>query len=224
MRILVVEDIHNDIENLMQFIDKVSEFNFDLVVCPGDFTDIAPMGFSQEDIGRIVIEELKSLGKPLLAVPGNQDAALIKVFDEEHINVHGKGKTIGGVGFYGFGGAKTPFKSAYEPDESEIEFGLRSAYEEIKNAKIKVQITHNPPFNTKLDMIPSGNHVGSKVVRALIEEFKPDAAVCAHIHEARGVDEIGRTKIINSGRFPEGYCGLIDITDSGVEAKVVNLI
>jgi len=224
MRILVIGDIHNDVESMLQFLDKASQLNYDIIVCPGDFTDVAPKGFSQEEIGRLVIEELKSTGKPLIAVPGNWDIDIVKLFDEDNIGVHGKGKIIDGIGFYGFGGAKTPFGTAYEPTEAEIDVGIRKAYEDVKDVKFKILVTHNPPKNTKLDMIASGAHVGSETVRKFIEEHEPQAAICAHIHEARGVDEIGSTKIINPGRFPEGYCGIIDISDEGVEVKVISLI
>lgn len=221
---MVIADIHNDIENMLQFLDKSLELKFDVIVCPGDFTDIAPKGFSQEEIGKIIIEELKSLGKPLIAVPGNWDDKLIKMFIEDEMSVHGKGKIIDGVGFYGFGGAKTPFGTSYEPSESEVEAGLKRAFEDVRGAEILVQVTHSPPISTKLDIIPSGAHVGSNVVRSFIEANKPHVAICAHIHEARGVDLIGNTKIINPGRLPEGYCGIVDITKGSVDAKIFNLI
>ena len=224
LRILTIADIHNDVESLPQFLDKAVELNFDVVVCPGDFTDVAPRGFSQEEIGRVIIEELKGLKKPVLAVPGNWDGVLIKILEEEGISIHGKGKIVGGIGFYGFGGAKTPFGTAYEPNENEIESGLKRAYEEVKDAKPIVQVTHNPPINTKLDIISSGAHVGSDVVRSFIEIKEPRVAICAHIHEARGVDIIGSTKVVNPGRLPEGYCGVIDITKESVDAKIINLI
>lgn len=224
MRILVIGDMHNDVENLMQYIDMASQLRFDIIVCPGDFTDIAPKGFSSIEIGRLILEQLKATGKPLLAVPGNQDDRMIPVFEREGISVHGRGKVVDGIGFYGFGGAKTPFGTAYEPGEEDIEAGVRDAYESVKDVPIRVQVTHNPPIGTRLDMISTGAHVGSPVVRKLIEELKPAAAICAHIHEARGVDEIGQTKVINPGRFPEGYCGIIDIREGTVDMKVVNLI
>jgi len=107
---------------------------------------------------------------------------------------------------------------------AEIEAGLRKAYDAVRGAKYRVQVTHNPPFGTRADMLPSGLHVGSKAVRMLIEELKPEVAVCAHIHEARGVDELGTTKIINPGRLPEGYCGIVEIKDGIVSAEIVNLI
>jgi Icc-related predicted phosphoesterase len=224
LRILVIADIHNDVENIPQFLDRAEELKFDVIVCPGDFLDAPPTGVTREEIGLIILEELKSLGRPVLAVPGNQDDILINVFKEEGMSIHGVGKTIDGVGFYGFGGSKTPFGTAYEPSDSEIGAGLEKAYEEVKDVVMKVQVTHNPPINTKLDIIPSGAHVGSESVRKFIEDKKPDVAVCAHIHEGRGVDVIGNTKVINPGRFPEGYCGIVEISDKGVDAKVVNLI
>ncbi len=95
--------------------------------------------------------------------------------------------------------------------------------EEVKHVKKIVQVTHMPPFKTKLDVVYTGAHVGSEVVRKFIEEYKPLVAISAHIHEARGIDEIGKTKLINSGRFPEGYCGLVSINEE-VNARIINLI
>jgi Icc-related predicted phosphoesterase len=224
MNILVVSCIHNDIENIMEYSDKLSLLNFDVIVCPGDFTDVPPKGFTPVDIGEIILEELCSFNKPVLSVPGSWDKDLIELLDKKDVSIHGKGRVVGGVGFYGFGGAKTPFNLPYEPDEMDIKLGLEAAYNEVKNCMIKVQVTHAPPARTKIDVIASGAHVGSEIVRKFIEENQPAVAISAHIHEARGVDEIGKTKLINSGRFPEGYCGLVSIKNGSVEAKIINLI
>jgi Icc-related predicted phosphoesterase len=225
MKILEVADFHNDIENVFNFLDKLSLLEFDVIVCPGDFTDYnVPKGFTRIDLASIIVEELKTFKKPIIAVPGNMDYEIIEFLEKEGISVHGRSKIIDNFGFYGFGGAKTPFETPLEPSEEEMRKGLEKAYEEIKNCEYKIQVTHVPPFKTKLDIISSGAHVGSETVRNFIEEKKPIVAICAHIHEARGIDEIGKTKIINSGRFPEGYCGLIKIENGKVEAKIVNLI
>jgi len=223
MNVLVISDIHNDIENIMNYLDKISLLNFDVIVLPGDFTDIPSKGFSTLDVGKIIIEELKGLKKSILAVPGNLDGDLIELLDKEKISIHGKGKIIDNVGFYGFGGAKTPFKTSLEPSEEEIKLGLEKAYNDVKSAKIKIQITHTPPARTAVDMLYTGTHVGSEAVRKFIEEKKPLVAVSAHIHEAKGIDNIGETKLINAGRFPEGSCGLISIKDGKADVKVVNL-
>lgn len=225
MNILVISDIHNDVENLLNYIDKVAMLNFDLIICPGDFTDITlPKGFTKVDIGKLIIEELNGLKKPILALPGNLDKEIIPLLEEEKINLHGNGKIIKDVGIYGFGGAKTPFSTSLEPTEEEIRTGLGRGFEKVKNAKIKVQVTHNPPAGTKMDLLYTGAHVGSEAVRMFIEEKKPAVAISAHIHEARGTDVLGETKLINSGRFPEGYCGLISIKKDEISTKVINLI
>jgi hypothetical protein len=226
MNIVVVSDIHGDIENLFTYFDKIKELVFDVIVCPGDFTDAnIPKGFTQEDVARLIIKELKLLKKPILAVPGNVDTKnMIKIFEDEGISIHGKGKIIGDFGFYGYGGAQTPFETNIEPTEEELKLGLKNSWNEVKNAKYKVQVTHNPPSGTRVDMIQSGLHVGSNAVREAIESYEPLVAISAHIHEARGTDRVKKTFIINSGRFPEGYFGLINIENDNVSGKILNLI
>lgn len=225
MNILVIGDIHNDVENLMTLLDKVSSLDFDLVLCIGDVTDLGvPKGFSRVDIARLILEELKTFNKPILVVPGNMDRDIIPLIEEEGISLHGHGRVIENVGLYGFGGAKTPFGSPLEPTEEELKAGLERGYEEAKDGGLKVQVTHTPPARTKIDMLLSGGHVGSEVVRSFIEEKKPCVGISAHIHEARGTDELGETKLINPGRFPEGYCGLVTVKKDSVNTKIINLI
>jgi hypothetical protein len=226
MNIVVISDIHGDIENMLSYLDKIKELNFDVIVCPGDFTDInVPYGFTQEEIARLIIGELKSVKKPVLSVPGNMDTKdMIKIFEEEGVSIHGKGKIIKGVGFYGYGGAKTPFGTNIEPGEEEMKLGLQNSWEEVKECKYKVQITHAPPHNTRMDIIQSGIHVGSTAVREFIEKYQPILAVSAHIHEAKGIDYLKNTFLINSGRFPEGYFGFVSIENNKVNGKVLNLI
>lgn len=223
MDIVVIGDIHNDVENIMNYADKLSSLNFDAIICPGDFTDVGLRGFSQVDIARLVIEELKTFNKPIVAVPGNFDKEVLPVLEQEKISIHGKGKVIKGIGFYGFGGARTPFNTPLEPSEDEMKAALKRGFEEVKNSKIKIQVTHVPPARTKMDLLYTGAHVGSEAVRKFIEEKRPNVAVSSHIHEARGVDELGSTKLINAGRFPEGYCGIISVNEQEITTKVLNL-
>jgi uncharacterized protein len=221
--ILVISCIHNDLENILNYFDKISQMKFDVIVCPGDFTDFPPRGFSQVSIGKLVLEELKLFGRPILAVPGSWDKVFLPELELSKVSIHGRGRIIGDVGFFGYGGAKTPFNLPLEPNEEELKMGLESAYEQVVNAKYKIMVTHAPPARTSLDRISSGAHVGSGAVREFLETAKPDVAICAHIHEARGVDEVGDTKIINSGRFPEGYCGIVTLDDGRIDVKIVNL-
>lgn len=224
MNILVLSDIHNDVENIINFVDKISMLDFDVIVCPGDFADIPPKGFTKVDITRLILEELRSLKKPIIAVPGNQDKEVVAFLEKEKVSVHGRGVVIDGFGFFGYGGARTPFKTSLEPSEEEIGTGLKDAYNDVNGVKTLVLVTHMPPARTRLDGLYGNAHVGSEAVRKFIEEKQPALAVSAHLHELRGVDDIGKTKLINSGRFPEGYCGLVSIENDKVSAKIVNLI
>lgn len=225
MKILVIGDIHADIENMLSLLDKVKEYEFDVIICPGDIIDTTvPKGFSSEEIVKIIIEELKTLKKPLFMVPGNMDGEILDTLEKEEVSLHEKGIKIGNYGFYGFGGARTPFDTSFEPSEEEILKGLNKGFEIVKDAKYKIQVTHMPPFNTKIDIIFSGAHVGSEVIRKFIEEKKPIAAISAHIHEAKGIDRINNTLLLNPGKFSEGYCGLVEIENSKVEGKIITLI
>jgi Icc-related predicted phosphoesterase len=225
MDIVVVSDIHGDVENLLTYLDKIKELKFDVVVCPGDLTDVnTPKGFTQEDIAKLIISELKSLKVPVLAVPGNVDPKnIVKIFEDEGISIHGRGKVVKGFGFFGYGGAKTPFETNIEPTEEELKLGLENAYKDVERAKFKVQVTHAPPHDTRLDLIRSGIHVGSNAVRSFIENHRPILAISAHIHEARGTDKLKGTFLINSGRFPEGYLGLVSIDNGAINGKVLNI-
>jgi hypothetical protein len=102
--------------------------------------------------------------------------------------------------------------------------GLRRGFDEVKDTKIKIQVTHAPPARTKMDLLYTGAHVGSEAVRKFIEDNRPNVAVSSHIHEARGIDELGTTKLINAGRFPEGHCGIIMINGNDVTTRILSLV
>jgi len=225
MEILAVGCIHNDIENMFRLVDAASQLDFDVVVFPGDFTDLnLPRGFTRVDVAKIIVSELEALGKPLICVPGSWDKDVAPYLEKKGISVHGRGKIINGIGFYGYGGARTPFNTLFEPTDGEIELGLMKAYEEVKSAEAKVQVTHMPPAGTVVDKIFSGAHVGSEVVRKFIEARGPEVAISAHIHEARGVGDLGRTKLVNPGRLPEGNAAILSVRRGHADARMVSLI
>ena len=223
MKVVVIACIHNDVESIINFSDRLAELNFDVIVCPGDFLDAPIKKIDSLELGKLIVSALKTFDKPLLVVPGCWDKVLINFFEKEGISILGKGVVVDNVGFYGFGGAKTPFNLPYEPSEEEIKTGLEKGWNDVKDCKYKIQVTHAPPLDTKLDIITIGAHVGSSSVREFIEKHQPTTAICCHIHEARNVDVIGKTKIINPGRFPEGYCGFITIEKDLVDVKLINL-
>jgi Icc-related predicted phosphoesterase len=224
MKIAAIGCIHNEIERLPILFEKVASYEPDILISVGDIADASfPKGFEPIDIGKIFLEEAKEYFKKVLIVPGTWDKDLISFFQKQNVLIHGRGESIGDVGIYGFGGAQTPFNTPYEPSDKEIEEGLRKAFNEIKDKKIKIQATHAPPFNSTLDLV-GNKHVGSLAVRKIIEEFSPQVAICAHIHESVGKDFIKNSLVINVGKFTEGYFGLIEIKNDSINAEIVSLI
>jgi uncharacterized protein len=227
MKIAVIGCIHNEIERIPILLEKIMNYKPDLLLSVGDITNASfPKGFKPIDIGKIFLEETKEYFEKILIVPGTWDKDLIPFFQKQNVSLHENGKyfdDIDDIGFYGFGGAQTPFNTPYEPSEKEIEEGLRKAFEKIKDKKIKIQATHAPPYNSTLDLV-GNKHVGSISVRKIIEEFSPQVAVCSHIHESIGKDTIKDTIVLNVGKFTEGYFGLIEIEKEKISAEILNLI
>jgi hypothetical protein len=68
---------------------------------------------------------------------------------------------------------------------------------------------HAPPYGTACDRLRSGEHVGSRELRAFVEREIPDLVLCGHIHESRGVDELGATRVVNPGPVAAGHYAVV---------------
>lgn len=218
MKILILADIHSELHTLERILRDEKNKNIDVVVCPGNMTDMfKPQGdFSQLDIADIIIQKLLSLGKPVVCVPGNHDPyEILDVFNEYEVNIHNKHIKIKNINFIGFGGAQTPFNTLFEPTEEET----KAALKKIKTKKPTVLVTHNPPKKTKMDKINSGEHVGSAAVRSFILERSPILSISAHIHEAFGEDILGKTKLFNPGPVFQGRYGIIEMNKNNIFCK-----
>ncbi|MFH1501272.1 MAG: metallophosphoesterase [archaeon] len=83
-------------------------------------------------------------------------------------------------------------------------------------------ITHNAPYNTKLDLIKKGpqkgKHYGSYLARKVIKELKPILVVCGHMHENQGKQKVGRSWVVNTGAAYEGKAAIIDLDGKRVKS------
>ncbi|GAH46051.1 unnamed protein product, partial [marine sediment metagenome] len=139
---------------------------------------------------------------------GNFDRQEVEDYlTEQKISLHGHAFIREDIGIFGVGGSNiTPLNTPNEYEENEIASFILQGYQKIKDIPFKLFVSHAPPFNTKVDMLQSGRHVGSTAVREFIEKYQPDLCVTGHIHEAKGEDYIGRTLIINPGMLKNrGY-------------------
>jgi len=91
----------------------------------------------------------------------------------------------------------------------------------LSSHKNTIYVIHAPPYNTKLDVIATKVHVGSKAVRNFIEKEQPLLTLHGHIHESPLMsgswrDKIGNTICINVGSsYPKNKlnCVIIDFDD-----------
>ena len=126
-------------------------------------------------------------------------------------------KKLNGYSIYGLGGSlPCPGKTPGEYTEEEYELFTSSLIREDEPESHKILISHQPPSNTVSDRIATGIHVGSQAIRKFIEWLQPLIVFTGHIHEGVGIDEIGRTKIINPGPFREGRYAYTQILDGQI--------
>lgn len=162
-----------------------------------------------------VIEAARRLHPALLAQIGNMDRADVDAYlSEEGINIHASGRlTPEGVGIIGVGfSTPTPFHTPSEAGEERIAAWLETARTAVAGCRHLLLVSHTPPVNTVTDRIRSGAHVGSQAVRDFIERVKPEVCLTGHIHEARGEDVIGPTRIVNPGALADGGYARIALT------------
>jgi hypothetical protein len=209
MRILAITDIHGSYGTMESII--ANEPLSDLIVLGGDVTTDGDV-FEMEE----ALRRAGKFGKKILAVCGNMDPLpLDDVLEKAGVSINAKGVIIGDVGFFGVSAA--PFSFLHTPNEiSEEEISRRAeiGWNDVVKARWKIFVPHAPPAGTKVDRVLLGKHVGSTAVRKFIEERQPDIAICGHIHEARGQDVIGKTKIVNCGTAAKGYYAVVEIAET----------
>ena len=205
MKLFAISDIHGatkPIEEAAAFIRAA-----DLVVVSGDITHT-----KTREEARDVIACLEQFSKSILAVHGNWDRMEVKDFlEDKGYGLHGRGRLIDGVGFFGVGGSSpTPLNTATEYTEDDIALSLREGYEQVKEASTLVLISHTPPRRIR-DKSFIGLRGGSHSVKAFLEAHPIHLCLCGHIHEAHGIESFRDTLVANSGSFKKGRYVTIEI-------------
>ncbi len=206
MKIVAIADIHGSYGAVEVILDH--EEPFDVVVVAGDVTTKGTAGELESAICAI-----RKRGQPVVAVAGNMDPpGLERSLLDLGVSLNGKGVLVGDAGFFGVSACPaTPFRTPYEIDEEEIARRAEAGWAEVAGARWKVFVPHTPPRKTRLDRTFTGLHAGSTAVRDFIERNHPDIVICGHIHEARGVDSIGDTQMVNCGPAAKGSYAILTI-------------
>jgi Icc-related predicted phosphoesterase len=131
----------------------------------------------------------------------------------------------------------TPWRCPRDVPDEELGARLERLIGEVDTIETSIFCVHVPPVDSQLDTCPmlddsvyppavvqrGGEPVlygaGSSAVRTAIETHQPLVGLHGHIHESRGVAEIGRTKLFNPGsEYSEGVLRgvIVNLTEDGV--------
>jgi Icc-related predicted phosphoesterase len=210
MRILIVSDPHGQSSRIPSLSSLAADGTLDVLIVCGDITHFGSM----EDASRILNEFAKVA--TTLFIPGNCDPPQLASVSsvEGATNIHGKCLSLSNINFVGVGGSvPTPFRTPLEFTEEEVERLLRSAAEQCSGNRKTILVSHVPPYGSRADRVFPAHHVGSRAVRSFMEDRRPLIVACGHIHEARVVELVGPTTIVNPGPLHKGYYALARIGD-----------
>lgn len=213
MQILHLTDIHGNYSKINQIPELKTS---DLVILSGDITHFG----HKKDIDDIIsfIDH-----RNVYAVTGNCDHDDVEDYlREKEIIIKTEGTKINNLVFIGLGGSlPCPGKTPKEFPEEYYDRILKEYSSLNSTNEPLILVTHQPPYKTRNDRIFYGVHVGSKSIRKFIENHKPLVCLTGHIHEGKGIDSIGSTKIVNPGPFRNGNYAVINInSDNEVEVEL----
>ncbi|MFN8543968.1 MAG: metallophosphoesterase family protein [Candidatus Binatia bacterium] len=209
MRLVCIGDVHMAFRAIEELGPELAAA--DATILTGDLTH-----FGEPRDALRVVEAVRQFCPHVLAVTGNLDMPwVIDAFREAGISLHGEGRRLDDLGVFGCGGSNvTPMDTPTELSEEELGAVLERGWATVASAPRTLMICHAPPYDTRLDRLMNGTPVGSPAVRRFIERRQPDVAVVGHVHEGRGVDRVGNTRVLNAGATRDG--GYVVIEDDGV--------
>ena len=193
---------------------------------------------------RLAEERLKGTGIRCYVSPGNDDAFEIdSVLDSSTYVNNPEGKVVnidGGHEMISLGYTNhTPWHSPREVDEDVLQTKIEAMADKLERPENAIFNIHVPPIGTPIDeaakidenlkVVTSGGGVvmisaGSTATRKAIEKYQPMIGIHGHIHESKGVVEIGRTVCFNPGsEYGQGILNglLCEIEDSRIKSYVL---
>ncbi len=206
MKLLAFTDIHGSYDRVEQIL--VHEKTFSAVIIGGDVTTNGTPAEAEH-----AVKQFQKKGAPVFVVAGNMDPPVLEeTFTTMGVNINARGVFLDEVGLFGVSASPaTPMKTPNEISEEEIALRAHTGWKDVQAARVRIFVPHTPPHNTSVDLIKPGSHVGSTAIRKFIEQCQPDVTVCGHIHEARGLDSIGKTRIVNCGPAGRGNYAVLTI-------------
>lgn len=214
-------DIHGD-ATLVPRIPNMEQARG--VIVTGDLTIKGGASEAQR-----VLDAIAARNPAILAQVGNMDMPEVDaLLERKAMNIHARVRELAAatdsmpaVGLLGLGASTpTPFHTPNEVDEAQMTAWLDAAWQAAQKYETLLFVSHDPPHDSVADMLPGGQHVGSKAVRSFIERARPRICLAGHIHESRGQGRLGETLVLNPGPLAGGWYALVWRTPQGLEAEL----
>ena len=175
---------------------------------------------------RRVLDALSARNPRILAQIGNMDRGEITDWlESEDRNIHARVRLLApDTAIMGVGGSPfTPFGTPSEFPEARFADWLDHMWRTARRSRRVVLVSHTPPRDTRCDRLTVGSLVGSTAVRDFLLECQPDVCLCGHIHEARSLDRLGRTVLVNPGPLAAGGYAVLSVEERGLSVSLHTL-
>ena len=215
MRLLVVSDLHGNLESARRASDRQRP---DVILSCGDWGD--PAEFDESLFSALLA------AAPVYTTFGNHDpldllGRLENGDGSAVLLAQGCVREIGGLKVGAIGGiwAKSHAKPHYVTDADVAEAATRIA----RSGPVDILITHACPVGLA-DLTPSGRHGGQRCFLEANKTILPRLHLCGHLHVAQERTLKDGRRIINVGATPEGSIVVIESDPSrgSLDARLEN--
>lgn len=210
-RLAVIGDLHGNLPALHKVMHEIYKatdggHNLYALLLTGDFTALDTRrgqhshAASEEVFDALQCVRMKFTATCVGGVPGNHDVASVAdtdILDGRWTQCHQDGLIISGIG----GGGPECFGWPYEWSEEDLRDYLTDRFPD--GIPEGVILSHCPPKGLR-DANIRGHECGSVVLREVAAEHR-GLFICGHIHEARGVAQIGDCTVVNAGSLGRPY-------------------
>jgi len=225
MKAVFITDLHGDVRSLEKVLKYGEERDVEAIIIGGDIgpfleamknPDQSIIQSQREFLEDYLIPKIRNFKrkfkeKNVFIIMGNDDFEVnMDVLNEAEKEgmlkvVHKKVEKLGDKYIIGYSYVNPMpfFLKDWEKPEEYIEKDLEYLGK-MTDPKKTIWLFHDTPFDTALDMIHNGQHVGSVAIKRFINETQPMLTLHGHIHESPEVsgriyERLGSTISVNPG-------------------------
>jgi len=205
MKLLAISDLHGKHAALERIVAHAGPA--DVILLGGDITHFGTPADAER-----TIRLARASGATVLAVAGNCDSAQIdRRLVELRVSLHGRGVHLEPLGVHGISAIPPWGFRMHSFTEDELAAALEAGYAQVADARHHCVLAHVPPHGLSLDRVMFGRHAGSKALRTFVDQRSPALVVCGHIHEGRGIEQVGPTTVVNCGYAARGHYAMVEL-------------